>query len=168
MAGVAAMAPEVWASTFVIVLRFSVNVPPPAIVCWKLNTSSPPPEAAKKVADQPAIERVTREFGGTASGDVHTGRYATIPNSQIIRGNVFNATKATPFVWDQVTVTVDRVLADGDAIDGSEFRLTVLHTPGHAPNHACLFLEEERGLFTGDHVLEGTTTVVWIDEEVTE
>ena len=52
------------------------------------------------------VNTTIREFGGTAAGDVHTGRYATIPNSQIIRGNVFNATKDTPFVWDQVTVTV--------------------------------------------------------------
>ncbi|MFM7224020.1 MAG: MBL fold metallo-hydrolase [Actinomycetota bacterium] len=61
---------------------------------------------------------------------------------------------------DAVTVPIDRVLADGDTIAGSEFRLTVLHTPGHAPNHACLLLEEERALLTGDHVLDGTTTVV--------
>ena len=33
-------------------------------------------------------------------------------------------------------------------------------TPGHAPNHLCFVLEEERVLFTGDHVLNGTTTVV--------
>ncbi len=47
-----------------------------------------------------------REFSGILSGDIHTGRYVTVPNSQVIRGNVFNATKDTPFVWDQVTVTV--------------------------------------------------------------
>lgn len=47
-----------------------------------------------------------REFGGGLSGDTHTGRYVTIPNSQVLRGNVFNATKDTPFIWDQVTVTV--------------------------------------------------------------
>lgn len=57
-------------------------------------------------------------------------------------------------------VPLDRRLADGDTIDGTEFRLEVLHTPGHAPNHLCFLLEEERLLFTGDHVLEGTTTVV--------
>lgn len=61
---------------------------------------------------------------------------------------------------DAVTVTVDRVLADGDAIEGSEFRLDAIHTPGHAPNHCCFLLDGERALFTGDHVLEGTTTVV--------
>jgi glyoxylase-like metal-dependent hydrolase (beta-lactamase superfamily II) len=61
---------------------------------------------------------------------------------------------------DEVDITVDRVLADGDTIDGTEFRLEALHTPGHAPNHLCFWLDEERVIFTGDHVLNGTTTVV--------
>src|SRR5438477_5542214 len=61
---------------------------------------------------------------------------------------------------DEVTVTLDRALADGDTIEGTEFRLEAVHTPGHAPNHLCFFLEDERVLFTGDHVLNGTTTVV--------
>ena len=61
---------------------------------------------------------------------------------------------------DEVTIAVDRVLQDGDTIDGTEFRLEALHTPGHAPNHLCFWLDEERTLFTGDHVLNGTTTVV--------
>src|SRR5215470_16335040 len=61
---------------------------------------------------------------------------------------------------DEVTLTLDRVLGDGDTIDGTEFRLEALHTPGHAPNHLCFLLDEERALFTGDHVLNGTTTVV--------
>ncbi len=61
---------------------------------------------------------------------------------------------------DEVTIDLDLVLADGDTIDGTEFRLEALHTPGHAPNHLCFWLDEERALFTGDHVLNGTTTVV--------
>jgi glyoxylase-like metal-dependent hydrolase (beta-lactamase superfamily II) len=61
---------------------------------------------------------------------------------------------------DEVTVSLDRVLGDGDTIDGTEFRLEAMHTPGHAPNHLCFLLDEERVLFTGDHVLNGTTTVV--------
>ena len=47
-----------------------------------------------------------REFGITSSSDTHTGRYVTVPNSQVLRGNVYNATKDTPFVWDQITITV--------------------------------------------------------------
>ena len=61
---------------------------------------------------------------------------------------------------DEFDLKLDLVLADGTTIDGTEFRLEALHTPGHAPNHLCFFLEEERVLFTGDHVLNGTTTVV--------
>ncbi len=61
---------------------------------------------------------------------------------------------------DEVTLALDIVLGDGDSIDGTEFRLEAMHTPGHAPNHLCFWLEEERVLFTGDHVLNGTTTVV--------
>jgi glyoxylase-like metal-dependent hydrolase (beta-lactamase superfamily II) len=61
---------------------------------------------------------------------------------------------------DDVDLKVDLVLSEGDAIEGTEFRLEALYTPGHAPNHMCFWLEEERVLFTGDHVLNGTTTVV--------
>jgi glyoxylase-like metal-dependent hydrolase (beta-lactamase superfamily II) len=57
-------------------------------------------------------------------------------------------------------IVPDRVLADGDTIEGTEFGLDVLHTPGHAPNHLCFLLEEERVLFTGDTVLGGTWSVV--------
>jgi glyoxylase-like metal-dependent hydrolase (beta-lactamase superfamily II) len=61
---------------------------------------------------------------------------------------------------DEVKLDLDLVLADGDTIDGTEFRLEAIHTPGHAPNHLCFLLDEEHTLFTGDHVLNGTTTVV--------
>ena len=61
---------------------------------------------------------------------------------------------------DEVTLKLDRVLNDGDVVEGTEFGLEVLHTPGHAPNHLCFLLEEERVLFSGDHVLDGTTTVI--------
>jgi glyoxylase-like metal-dependent hydrolase (beta-lactamase superfamily II) len=61
---------------------------------------------------------------------------------------------------DEVTLKLDRVLDEGDVVEGTEFGLEVLHTPGHAPNHLCFLLEEERVLFSGDHVLDGTTTVI--------
>jgi len=57
-------------------------------------------------------------------------------------------------------VVPDRVIGEGDTIEGSEWGLDVLHTPGHAPNHLCFLLEEERVQFTGDTVLDGMYSVV--------
>lgn len=57
-------------------------------------------------------------------------------------------------------VAVDRALVDGDVVEGTEFRLEALHTPGHSPDHLCFHLDEERLLFTGDLVLGGTYSVV--------
>jgi glyoxylase-like metal-dependent hydrolase (beta-lactamase superfamily II) len=54
----------------------------------------------------------------------------------------------------------DRHLADGDTVDGSEFRLRAIHTPGHASNHLCFLLERDRLLFSGDHVMDGSTVVI--------
>ncbi|WP_448586528.1 MBL fold metallo-hydrolase [Thermaurantiacus sp.] len=58
------------------------------------------------------------------------------------------------------TYAPDRVLADGEAIEGPGWTLAALHTPGHTSNHLCLALPEERTLFTGDHVMGWSTTVV--------
>ena len=54
----------------------------------------------------------------------------------------------------------DRRLRDGDVVDSTEFRLRAIHTPGHASNHLCYRLEEERTLFSGDHVMSGSTVVI--------
>ncbi len=54
----------------------------------------------------------------------------------------------------------DRVLADGDSVSGPGWTLTALATPGHTSNHLCYALAEEMALFTGDHVMGWSTTVV--------
>lgn len=48
---------------------------------------------------------------------------------------------------------VDLELKGGEIIDLGSFKLRVIHTPGHAPGHVCLFAEEEKILFSGDHVI---------------
>jgi len=57
-------------------------------------------------------------------------------------------------------VRLDGTLADGAVIEATEFHLTALHTPGHASNHLCYLLNEERTLFTGDHIMQGSTVVI--------
>jgi recombination protein RecT len=58
----------------------------------------------------------------------------------------------------------DRALAHGERLvlegGGTTHTLQVIHTPGHAANHLCLVLLEDGLLFSGDHVLNGSTTVV--------
>jgi glyoxylase-like metal-dependent hydrolase (beta-lactamase superfamily II) len=54
----------------------------------------------------------------------------------------------------------DRVLGDGEQIAGTSWTLTVLSTPGHTSNHICFALEDTGAVFTGDHVMGWSTTVV--------
>jgi glyoxylase-like metal-dependent hydrolase (beta-lactamase superfamily II) len=54
----------------------------------------------------------------------------------------------------------DRVLGDGEQLAGKGWTLTALATPGHTSNHLCFALEETHALFTGDHVMGWSTTVV--------
>src|SRR6185312_8045103 len=54
----------------------------------------------------------------------------------------------------------ERVLADGERIEGADWALRAMATPGHTSNHICYALEEEHALFTGDHVMGWSTTVI--------
>ena len=54
----------------------------------------------------------------------------------------------------------DRVLWDGDLFETAEFTLRVVHTPGHASNHLCYRHEQLDWLFTGDHIMNGSTVVI--------
>ena len=54
----------------------------------------------------------------------------------------------------------DKILKDGDIFEENEFTLKVVHTPGHASNHLCYILEEEEFIFTGDHIMNGSTVVI--------
>jgi len=51
-------------------------------------------------------------------------------------------------------------VTDGMRITGADFTFTALHTPGHTAGHVCYALEEEKALFTGDHVMGWSTTVI--------
>nr|WP_305957822.1 MBL fold metallo-hydrolase [Aurantiacibacter sp. 219JJ12-13]MDP5261208.1 MBL fold metallo-hydrolase [Aurantiacibacter sp. 219JJ12-13] len=61
--------------------------------------------------------------------------------------------------FDQ-TYEPDRVMEDGEAMTGPGWTLRAIATPGHTSNHLCFALEESGALFTGDHVMGWSTSVV--------
>ncbi|MGH8517478.1 MAG: MBL fold metallo-hydrolase, partial [Panacagrimonas sp.] len=58
------------------------------------------------------------------------------------------------------TFKPDAILENGQRVDLGEIALRAIHTPGHASNHLCYLLEETRMLFTGDHIMQGSTVVI--------
>ena len=58
------------------------------------------------------------------------------------------------------TYEPDRVLHDGEAMTGPGWTLRAVATPGHTSNHLCFALEESGAMFTGDHVMGWSTSVV--------
>lgn len=60
----------------------------------------------------------------------------------------------------QTQITIDKILAHDDVLRSAEFSLRALHTPGHVGNHLCYLLNEEALLFSGDHLINGSTVVI--------
>jgi glyoxylase-like metal-dependent hydrolase (beta-lactamase superfamily II) len=72
------------------------------------------------------------------------------------------AALSPPHTEHDLDLTPDRSLHDGELLeldDGVSIRTVA--TPGHASNHVCLLLENTRMLFTGDHIMQGSTVVIW-------
>jgi len=63
--------------------------------------------------------------------------------------------------WQDASFAADVPLRGGERFAiGPTTTLHVMHTPGHASNHLCYLLEEEKTLFTGDHVMQQSTVVI--------
>ncbi len=62
--------------------------------------------------------------------------------------------------YQDMTFVPDRIMEDGDRLETSEFVIEAIHTPGHASNHVCYRHEASDWLFTGDHVIDGSTVVI--------
>ena len=67
---------------------------------------------------------------------------------------------ATPDEDEDETFSPDIVLKGGERLQGEGWTLEALATPGHASNHMAFVLAEENALFSGDHVMGWSTTVV--------
>ena len=126
--------------------------------------------------DEPAhIERLWRAAGGDIRAIVCTHSHPDhSPGAPRLQALCANAGRARPPILglpsaptsrENSRFTPERTLADGERLvlsapDGTAHTLQVVHTPGHAANHLCLLLEEDGLLFSGDHILNGSTTVI--------
>ena len=59
-----------------------------------------------------------------------------------------------------LTFTPHSLLKHNEIVNVENHRLRVIHTPGHASNHLCYLLEQEGIIFTGDHIMNGSTVVI--------
>ena len=89
----------------------------------------------------------------TGAKTVAEGRHR--PARALYQGEVnpLDASSDTAFI-------PDIQIKDGERIGGDNWEIEAVVTPGHAANHVCLLLLEDGLLFTGDHVLNGSTTVI--------
>lgn len=114
--------------------------------------------------DEIHIERVLSATGGRIDAVIATH---THPDHSPAAGALAQASGAP--VWGRpapvhgrqdATFAPSRILSDGDTIKVDGAHLRTLHTPGHASNHLCFLLEGSGLLFTGDHLMQGSTVVI--------
>jgi glyoxylase-like metal-dependent hydrolase (beta-lactamase superfamily II)/8-oxo-dGTP pyrophosphatase MutT (NUDIX family) len=125
-------------------------------------------------ADAAHVERLWRAAGGDIRHIVCTHSHPDhAPGAALLQAWCARRGSAPPILGLPSAPTArahsqfapDRALADGERLclrqsDGICHTLQAIHTPGHAANHLCLVLEEDGLLFSGDHILNGSTTVI--------
>jgi len=116
-------------------------------------------------ADLVHIARILRITGGTVDRIICTHSHTDhSPGAALLRERTGAAVFGMPAPevddYQDDTYAPDHCVADGEPIEGADFVLTALHTPGHASNHVCLLLESSGLLFTGDHLMSGSTVVI--------
>jgi len=89
------------------------------------------------------------------------------PLSERTGAKVWGRAVAGPIVEDAVKLeagydrfTPDIPLIGGEVIEGDGWTFEAMHTPGHTSNHICYALRQENALFSGDHIMGWSTTVV--------
>lgn len=61
---------------------------------------------------------------------------------------------------DDLSFKPDIEIRSGDVVHGKGWTIEAIHTPGHTSNHMCYALREENTLFSGDHIMGWSTSVV--------
>jgi glyoxylase-like metal-dependent hydrolase (beta-lactamase superfamily II) len=116
------------------------------------------------MADPQHLERIMNVTGGTIDRILCTHSHPDhSPGAAELRTRTGARVFGLPPPQDEFqdpSYVPDAGLTDGERIANSEVRLRAIFTPGHVSNHVCLLLEGEGLLFTGDHMMQGTTVVI--------
>ena len=95
---------------------------------------------------------------GAARLKAATGaRVCAFPRSRVVEKRSIHPAQTEYVNRD---LAIDVILADTEVIEGRDWALQALHTPGHAPDHLCFALLKRDVVFSGDHVMAWNTTVV--------
>lgn len=86
---------------------------------------------------------------------------AAASGAPVVGCAALHAAAAGPEEGFDTAYAPDRVLADREAVSGPGWTLRALATPGHTSNHLCFAFEEGLALFSGDHVMGWSTSVVF-------
>jgi glyoxylase-like metal-dependent hydrolase (beta-lactamase superfamily II) len=110
------------------------------------------------------LERIVAVAGGTVAHILcthsHTDHSPGAAPLKALTGAQVCGRPAPNDTYQDPTYAPDRGLDDGERIEAGGVSLLALHTPGHASNHVCLLVEETGMLFTGDHLMSGSTVVI--------
>ena len=85
---------------------------------------------------------------------------AALPISKKLNIPMFGRLVDRDSEWEDETFAPDTVLSHGDIISTNEYTLETIHSPGHASNHLCFYLKDQKCLLTGDHIMDGSTVVI--------
>lgn len=115
-------------------------------------------------ADEAHVHRVIAETGARIDAVLvtHTHRDHS-PAAQLIAAQTGAAVlgrRAPDDGRQDADFAPTRTLNDNDVVDVGDLRVRALHTPGHASNHLCYVLEGTGLIFTGDHLMQGSTVVI--------
>jgi Zn-dependent hydrolases, including glyoxylases len=78
---------------------------------------------------------------------------------QLTNGRV--GAMSAPITDHDFKLQIDKKLNHEDVIECGGVAIQAIHTPGHASNHLCFLLSSNGMLFTGDHIMQGSTVVIW-------
>jgi len=105
----------------------------------------------------PAFKPLINKIGGKTYGYNSRG---SKKSGQLTPSETLSFKPGLEANLNETEFTPDVSVSHGDILEGENWSLECVHTPGHHPAHICYYLGDEKTLFTGDHVMGWSTSVI--------